>query len=392
MAAKNDREVWVRCDTLFTPFQRLGESLLRISGDKIVEITHGSSSIPPGSAQVIHEPGALVAPGFIDLHVHGARGRDLMDGTLESLQTVAETLARHGTTSFLATTLSAPDSDTEVAIRGFADHRAKIAEGACPLGLHMEGPYLNPARKGTHNASYLALPNVHAFRRFVSLSNNNVRKMTIAPELDQAVSVIREAVRLGIQISMGHSDATAEEARTAVEAGATQATHVFNAMRPLHQREPGILGHVLTDERVFAEVIADGIHVHPTVLKLLLRIKGVDRTILITDGLSAVDMPEGRYPLGDKLVVVERGACRDTDGGLAGSILTLDRAVRNLVDWLDMPLHEALTAASASPARSMGLSNKGIIAPGADADLVFLDADLNVKKTMVAGRIIWSGP
>jgi N-acetylglucosamine-6-phosphate deacetylase len=390
MAGKDDELVWVKCDTLFTPFQRLEGCLLGISGSKIVEISEGSPVAPAPSARLIHEPGALVAPGFIDLHVHGAGGRDLMDGTLESLQTVAETLARHGTTSFLATTMSAPDPDLEVAVRGFANHLGRIAEGAIPLGLHLEGPYLNPVRKGTHNASYLALPNIHALRRFVSLSNNSVRKITIAPELDHALSMIREVARMGIQISMGHSDATEEEARAAVEAGATQATHVFNAMRPLHQREPGILGHVLNDARVFAEVIADGVHVHPSVLKLLLRMKGVDRTILITDGLSAVDMPEGKYPLGDKLVVVERGACRDPDGGLAGSILTLDRAVKNLVDWLELPLHEAFAASSSSPARSMGWNSKGVIAVGADADLVFLDQDLQVVKTMVGGKIVYS--
>lgn len=176
-----------------------------------------------------------------------------------------------------------------------------------------------------------------------------------------------------------------------MDAGARHATHTFNAMRPFHQREPGILGHVLTDERVFAEVICDGIHVHKTALRLLLSLKGVDRALLITDGLSAVDMPDGRYPLGDKVIVVQRGECRDPEGRLAGSNLTLDRAVRNLVRWFDMPLNEALSAASASPARSMNLSEvKGIIAPGADADFVFLNADLEVVRTMIAGRTVYS--
>jgi len=321
--------------------------------------------------------------------VHGARGRDLMDGTLESLQTVAETLARHGTTSFLATTLSAPDSDTEEAICGFANNHAKVDSGAIPFGLHLEGPYLNPLRKGTHNADYLKLPEIDQLRRFVTLSGNKVLKITVAPELEKAISLIRGAAGMGIRISIGHSDATEAEARAAVEAGATQATHVFNAMRPLHQREPGILGFVLTDGRVSAEVIADGIHVHPTMLKMLLRLKGIDRTILITDGLSAVDMPEGTYPLGDKFVTIEGGACRDADGVLSGSILTLDTAVRNLVNWLDVPICEALTAASGTPAKSMGLDRKGIIAPGADADLVFLDQHLQVVKTMVGGRIVY---
>lgn len=340
---------------------------------------------------MVYEPGALVAPGFIDLHVHGARGRDFMDGTLESLETLSETLARHGTTSFLPTTLSAPDSNTEIALRGFAQHRNRITTGAVPLGIHMEGPFLNPVCRGTHDARHLKPADISAFRRFREVSDNSILKMTIAPEMDEGLALIREATAAGIQISIGHSNATVEQARAAVDAGARHATHTFNAMRPFHQREPGILGQVLTDDRVFAEVICDGIHVHKTALRLLLRVKGIDRTLLITDGLSSVDMPDGLYPLGDKIIVLERGECRDPEGRLAGSTLTLDRAVRNLVHWFGLPLHEVLAVASATPARSMHLGEtKGILAPGADADLVFLDTDLRVVRTMVSGRTVYS--
>lgn len=391
MGAQNKRDTWIRCDTLFTPSKRMEDCMLRICGGKIAELLPVRRAPGTQDAEIIYQEGTLVAPGFMDLHVHGAGGRDLMDGTCESLQAVSSTLARHGTTAFLATTLSAPDSDTETAIRGFVANRNKVLEGAVPLGLHLEGPFLNPVRKGTHNSRYLALPSIPALRRFVETSGRTILKMTIAPELDQALPLIREAVEMGIQVSMGHSDATVEQARTAVEAGATQATHVFNAMRPFQQREPGILGLVLTDDRVYAELIADGIHVHPTAVEMLVRLKGADRTLLITDGLSAVDMPEGKYPLGDKMVLVSEGACRDFDGTLAGSTLTLDRAVRNLVKWIGLPLEDALTAASASPARSMRLAHKGVIEPGADADLVFLDPHLNVVRTMVAGRIVFSG-
>ncbi len=211
----------------------------------------------------------------------------------------------------------------------------------------------------------------------------------MAPELEGAIDLIRRAVGMGMTISLGHSDATAAEAKAAVDAGARHATHVFNAMRPLHQREPGILGVVLTDDRVWAEVIADGVHVHPAALQMLLRLKGPGRTLLVSDGLSAVDMPEGQYPLGDKFIMVKDGACRDPDGTLAGSILTLDRAVQNVVRWFGLSLEDALTAASASPAQSLGLNNKGIVTEGKDADLVFLDSDLNVVKTMVAGRVVY---
>lgn len=387
MTACNNQDIWLRCDVLYTPFERLRDRVLHIVQGKIQQIIPFETSVAP----VMHQPDSIVAPGYIDLHVHGARGRDLMDGTLESLQTVSSTLAAHGTTSFLATTLSAPDSDTEIAVRGFAKHSQQVLDGARPLGIHMEGPYLNPVRKGTHNAGYLRPADPAAFRRFLELSNHSVRKMTVAPEMDPGLELIRTASAAGIQISIGHSDATAEQTKAAVDAGALQATHVFNAMRPFHQREPGILGVVLTDDRVSCEVISDGIHVHRTALELLWRIKGSHRTILITDGLSAVGMEDGQYPLGDKTIVVLQGECRDLDGTLAGSTLTLDRAVRNVVDWLGAPLEDALAAASATPARAMQLaSGKGVIAPGADADLIFLDAKFQVMKTMVAGRIVYT--
>jgi N-acetylglucosamine-6-phosphate deacetylase len=216
-----------------------------------------------------------------------------------------------------------------------------------------------------------------------------VRKVTVAPEVDPDLQLIRTAAALGIQVSLGHSDATDEQARAAVDAGARQTTHTFNGMSPLHQREPGLVGVALTDDRVYTEVIADGVHVHPTVLKLLLQVKGVDRTVLVTDGSSATGMPDGKYPLGNKSILVENGVCRDDAGHLAGSTLTLDRAVRTLVNRLDVPLHEALIAASATPARCMGIENKGVLQPGADADLVFFGRDLRVLQTMVAGRVVF---
>jgi N-acetylglucosamine-6-phosphate deacetylase len=390
MVAQNDREIWIRCDTLHTPFQTQTDAVLHIVEGKIKQILASSELARICDSNVIYQPESIVAPGFIDLHVHGARGRDVMDGTLESLQTLSSSLASHGTTSFLATTLSAPDSDLEVALRGFNAHRQRV-DGARALGIHLEGPYLNPARRGTHNASHIRRADLQAFRRLVQFSGNTIRKITLAPEMDDNLRVTREATALGIQISIGHSDATAEQAKAAVDNGAMVATHTFNAMRPLHQREPGILGVVLTDDRLYAEVIADGVHVHPLALRLLLRAKGVDRTLLVTDGVSAVDMPDGQYPLGNKTVVVRGNECRDSDGALAGSTLTLDRAVRNLVNWLDMPIHQAVATATTVPAQSLRITaSKGILAPEADADLVFLDSELRVTKTMVGGRIVYS--
>jgi N-acetylglucosamine-6-phosphate deacetylase len=342
--------------------------------------------------QLIHLPDAIVAPGFIDLHVHGASGHDLMDGTADALQATSTTLARHGTTAFLATTMSASNACLEVTLRGLATHSYLPTGGARPIGIHMEGPYLNSLRGGAQDPSCLKKADVGSFLHFVELSKNTIRRVTLAPEMDPGLKLTREASALGIRVSLGHSDATEEQACAAVDAGATQVTHTYNAMRPFHQREPGILGVAFTDDRVYTEVIADGIHVHPTALKLLLRVKGADRVPLVTDGCSAVGMPDGSYPLGGKLIAVKHGECRDSDGHLAGSTLTLDRAVRNLVDWLDVPLHEALIAASATPARCMRIEDKGVVSPGADADLVFLSHGLEVLQTMVAGRIVYVRP
>ena len=386
-----EQETWVLCDTLFTPFQRRTNWLIEIRRDKIGRMLRASDFGGSLPQSLIHVPEAIVTPGLIDLHVHGASGHDVMEASADALQSISKALASHGTTAFLATTMSADDSSIEAVLRAFAAHRHLLTNGAAAIGIHLEGPYLSQLRRGAQDAAFLKPTDVAAFLRFVEASNNTVRKVTVAPEVDPDFRLIRTAVALGIHVSLGHSDATDEQTRAAVDAGARQITHTFNAMSPLHQREPGLLGIALTDDRVYTEVIADGVHVHPTILKLLLQAKGVDRTVLVTDGSSATGMPDGKYRLGSKSILVRNGVCRDEAGNLAGSTLTLDRAVRNLLDCLDVPLHEALIAASATPARCMGIENKGVLQPGADADLVFFDRDLRVLQTMVAGRIVYVG-
>jgi len=342
----------------------------------------------PSRAETIYEPGTTVAPGFIDLHVHGALGRDVMEGTGEALGVISKNLARHGVTSFFPTTVSAPVPETERAVRGISEHIQSV-EGAAPLGIHLEGPYLNPARRGSHDANCLMPADLEAFARFMEASRNTIRRITVAPESDPGLRLIREAVRLGIRVSLGHSDCSADEA-AAVEAGASQATHTFNAMRPLHHRAPGVLGQVLIDDRVAAEAIADGLHVHESALRLLYRMKGARQMLLISDGISAVDMPDGRYALGEGSIFVNNGVSRDSEGNLAGSTLTLDRAIQNMVAWLGLKPHVAVEMATASPASSMQIDErKGSIRPGADADLVFLDSKLQVVRTMVAGRTVY---
>ncbi len=390
---QNNHETWVRCDVLYTPYQRRTDYLLHVAQGKIQHMLPASEAGELPAKKVIHVPDAKVAPGFVDLHVHGAAGLDLMDGSSSTLRKVSKTLARFGTTSFLATTMSAPAVELERTVQGIAPNCGVATGGARLIGIHLEGPFLNPLRRGTHCAGNLGRADRDGFLHWVELSDNTIRRITIAPEMDPGCEVIRTAAELGIRVSLGHSDAAEKQAREAVDAGATQATHTFNAMRPFHQREPGILGVVLTDDRVYAEIIADGVHTGAGAIDLLLRVKGVDRTPLVTDGTSGLGMPDGEYPLGGKTVTVRNGECRDSDGHLAGSVLTLDRAVRNLVEWLDVPLHEALIMASATPARCMRTDDSvGIIRQGADADLVFLDRNLHVLQTMVAGHIVYTRP
>ena len=388
--SRNHDELWVRCDTLLTPFRRHEGCLLHIAGGKIAEIKLSSDTCRLPTAKLIHEGGATVVPGFVDVHVHGAGGQDVMEGSLRSLETISETLARYGITSFLATTVSASPTDTAAALRSLAETQNSVESGANVVGIHMEGPFLNPARRGAHAENYLRPAELSEFWSFVEMSRSTIRKITLAPEMDPGLEVSREATRMGICVSMGHSDATFEQARRAAEAGVRNATHLFNAMRPFHQREPGIAGLVLTDENIYAEVIADGHHVHSAALQLVVRLKPIERVVLVSDGTTAVGMPDGNYKLGDKPITVRRRICRDADGNLAGSTLTLDSAVRYLVNEMELSLEEAVSAATASPARSIGIGGcKGMIAPGADADLVFLDGSLNVVKTMVAGRIVY---
>jgi len=391
MTVPNQEELWLHCETLLTPFKRHEDCVLHIAAGRIDQIlTSGQHRNVPESL-VVHQPGAVAVPGLIDVHVHGAGGRDVMEGTLDALQTISATLARYGTTSFLATTVSASDLETSGVLRSIGENRDRVTAGAVLLGIHMEGPYINPLRRGTHQPEFLKQAAVREFRRFVELSENTVRKITLAPEMDPGLRVTHAASAAGIQVFLGHSDATFDQAKAAIAAGAQGATHLFNAMRPFHQREPGILGMALIDEAVYAEIIIDGIHVHPAALRLLLRAKEIERVMLVTDGTSAVGMPDGSYRLGGRTISVSEGECRDSEGNLAGSTLTLDRALRYLVSRMDLPLGDAVSAATASPARSLGIAGrKGIVGLGADADLVFLDDNLSVIKTIVGGRVVYS--
>lgn len=336
--------------------------------------------------------GEYLIPGMIDLHINGSGGGDAAEGTMEALDKISRSLAAHGTTSFLPTLITNDAERLTRALDSLADLLGEPHSGAVPLGIHLEGPFINPLKKGAHPAEWIRRPSRELFDRFLEASRGRLKMITLAPELEGGLDLVRAArERLPI-VSLGHSDADYETALKALAVGANLATHVFNAMSPLHHREPGLVGAIL-DSGVPAEIIADGIHVHPAVVRLLVRSRGPERVVLVTDAIAAADRPDGAYPVGGVEVTVRGGVCRDSDGRLAGSTLTLDAALRNLREWLGaadgMEPGPLVSMATALPARLLGLKEKGRIATGCDADLVLLDEGWRVQKTWVRGRLVY---
>jgi N-acetylglucosamine-6-phosphate deacetylase len=276
------------------------------------------------------------------------------------------------------------------AVEKIAASLPRTFDGARPIGIHLEGPFISAAKRGTHKADNVLAPNAALFQKWLQGSNHSIRLLTIAPELEGIDSVLRIAGEAGVTVAMGHSNATFDQARAAADRGVCYAVHTFNAMREFSHRDPGIVGTVLSDDRVYAEIIADGIHVDPAVVRFFARAKGKTRVLLVTDATSATDMPDGRYVLGCDTVDVINGTCRDAEGRLAGSTLTQELAFRNFVEWTDFAFEDALLGLTLNPARALGLDNKGVIEPGADADIAVLDHNFRVTRTFVGGRLVWT--
>jgi N-acetylglucosamine-6-phosphate deacetylase len=379
----------IDADAILTPLRKFAPGRLIIQGPSVGDVgTADTVTIPPG-AERVDASQMLVVPGFIEPHIHGGGGVDVMDGSYESLNMVSRILSRHGTTSFLPTTVSSPSAVLTAAIENIASHMARTFDGAQPLGMHLEGPFISGAKRGTHKAAHLRAPDTATFEKWIHAANKSVMLVTLAPELPGAHELFRIANDAGISVAMGHSDATFQEARSAVEEGVCYAVHTFNAMRAFSHRDPGIVGEVLTDDRIFAEIIADGIHVDSSVVRLFARAKGPTRVLLVTDAISAMDMPDGRYVLGSDGVNVTCGVCRDSEGRLAGSTLTQDAALRNFVQWSGWAFEDALLGLTLNPARALKLNRKGVLEPGADADLVLMDHSFRVIKTFVKGRLVF---
>jgi N-acetylglucosamine-6-phosphate deacetylase len=333
-------------------------------------------------------PEATLVPAYIDIHVHGCAGHDVMEATPEALGVIGGYLASRGVGAYFPTTVTSPRDETIRSLAGLAREigRNTAHGGATPLGIHLEGPFLSHLKRGVHTEALLEAPSIALFDRFWQAAEGRICLMTIAPELPGAIELIAHATALGVRCSMGHSDARVCEAEAGYVAGARSATHTFNAMRAIDHREPGLAAYVLDKRSLFAEIICDGIHVDPLMVRLFFRSKDEDRIILVTDGMSATGMPDGIYKLGDMEVEVRDGRCT-SDGTLAGSVLTLDRGVQNLMEFTGASLKTAVAAASRNPSQLMGIDNGwGILESGRTANITVLSQSAEVIETFLAGQ------
>jgi N-acetylglucosamine-6-phosphate deacetylase len=383
---------------LFTPLEEIADPLVFIEDGLVSAVSSRSQREIPKNATVIDLANdglgdAIMAPGFVDIHMHGGAGLDVMRAAPGELPHLNKFLTTHGVTGYFPTTVAAPLDQTCAALDRLADaiEAARVPDASSdaahaePLGIHLEGPFLSHKRRGVHPPEYLVEPTLGVFERLWQAARGHVRMMTIAPELPGALEVIAEAARRKVCVSIGHSDAVLEAARAGVHAGARHATHTFNAMRPLDHRDPGILGEVLTDPQLSADIIADGIHLAPEVIQIFLRAMGLERSVLITDAMAAAGMPDGTYQLGPIQVEVKDGKCT-SNGTLAGSVLTMDRAVRNITKFAGWSLQHAVRAATVNATRAVGLTQHGQLSPGAKANIIVLNPAGEVRRTIVRGH------
>ncbi len=383
---RNEKLV-VEAKRAFTPCEEITDAVVEVDGKKIQWFGPASQYKGNGGRRIRTH---AVAPGFIDMQVNGGGGVDAAAEIEGGLNSISLTLAQFGVTGFLPTVITAPERDLTRSLKFLSRALEKPVDGAVPLGIHLEGPFINLSKRGAHPLNGIKIPNLKYFQKLEDAAGGQIVYLTLAPELPGSLELAQNARKRLPIVSMGHSDATYDQALEGIKHGFNYATHTFNAMHDFHHREPGLPGLILREPSLRASIIADGTHVHPAMVEIFLRIKGPSRAVLTTDCISAAGMPDGEHRLGTLIVFVKEGICRDPEGRLAGSSLTMDTAVRNCVKWTGMRWTEILQMASYNSADALGIGDrKGKILPGADADLVLMDEHMEVQRTIVEGRMVY---
>ncbi|WP_168188771.1 N-acetylglucosamine-6-phosphate deacetylase [Thermoflavimicrobium daqui] len=366
------------------------QGILVINDGRIEFIGKEHEYTPDGHERWIDYSDHFICPGFIDVHIHGNAGFDVMDATPKALHEITQSLSRYGVTGFLATTMTAPMKYIHRALQNIISFQETANEFTQVLGIHLEGPWINKKHKGAQKEEDIIDPTLEQIEDIWKITGDQLKFVTIAPEISGALEAIKVLTNKGVICSIGHTDATLEDVNQAAQCGATHFTHLYNAMRGLHHREVGVVGAAFTKEEMTCEIIADFVHSHPKAVELAYRIKGRDKLLLISDGMRAVGMRDGKYELGGQTVLVQKCIARLEDGTLAGSTLTLDRAVKNLIEGLQTPITDAIYMASTAPAQKLGISaTKGSLEVGKDADLVILSNTFDVRLTMIQGKEVY---
>ncbi|MBS4212339.1 N-acetylglucosamine-6-phosphate deacetylase [Neobacillus rhizophilus] len=386
-----DNLILIKDIKIYTEDRIIEKGYIKIENNHIIEVGRLEDLSNEGNFEIIEVPSNYIAvPGFIDVHIHGVNGADTMDATKEALDNMASSLPGEGTTSFLATTMTHEPEQIEKAVINAGDYISNQPDKgqAEILGIHLEGPFVNASRAGAQPAQYIIDPNLSLLKEWQERSNGMIKLVTLAPERPGGLEMVRYLRENGIIASIGHSDATFEEVGEAVKAGANHVTHLFNQMRGLHHREPGIVGAAFLHDELKAEMIVDGVHVHPEMVKLAFKQKQSEGIILITDSMRAKCLKNGHYDLGGQEVTVKDGKATLADGTLAGSILKLGHAVKNVLSFTGCTLEEAVQMVSVNPAKQLNIyDKKGSIAAGKDADIVILDHNMEIFMTLCRGAV-----
>lgn len=343
------------------------------------------------NVEPIFDTDGVVLPGFIDEHIHGAGGADAMDGTEEALQTISEYVAKEGTTGFLATTMTQSPENIGKALKNVKTVREKGEyKGAEVLGVHLEGPFISPKHVGAQPLEYVAKPAPETFDKYNEISGGNIKVVTLAPEVEGGLDLVKHLAKIGVVASIGHTGAKFSDVEAAVAAGATNVTHTYNAQTPLHHREAGVVGAAMLIDELNCEMICDTIHVSVPAIKIFVKNKPHDKFTLITDAMRAKGMPDGLSELGGQQVFVKNGEARLSDGTLAGSVLKMNVAVKNLVEKVGVSFTDAVDFASANPAKNLGLyDERGSIEVGKRADFAVMDKDYNILCTVIGGKVVY---